>query len=1073
MQPVTTSVIDANANARAPEADHKVRDERADRAATVAAAALAAAPQIDAKIGAAGTIPESQRKQILEHFSKLASLLTNCPVKIDNLQHLPLGQAIDILVVTLLVNMTELARPEMRNPIFFEEVLVTIGDRDWKTIKPGILLKLFHTLAGKLELDSAVVKDIQQQVVRIQLLTGLKDCLDLPINPVKPDKATAKLLINFSGVLVHKVSDLIFPAFRYVYNKLTVFFQEGAHLGSNCTGNWNDGLRLEDRKALFGEFTLLLKRLQKYTSVNANIFQQACRQPIGRVEFSQEQVMRIAELSQKASFGFSKPLQAAQDAFLGFEKWMAITRGTSYSPASKDFVAQIHKEFQSEVVRFYESISTQLPAEMQWPELSEDENRAIASDFMQFLGLVLKQPKDLEQEAKGRSADQDRQMLAALDKWKAKSLDPKFADTFRAECEKAAALLWRNCFQIIKARGDVCKVLFGRRGITSSFYTFLDTLDDFIQHSWKMLLDNPETFKCKMEKGYFLAALNWVKGKAEYDRVNRIDNFLEVLFQRSTDFLKTQTCKCGSPNCTEGNIAVMDANVQTRMREVRSAAEVVHNLSLIISLPGRIFSPIIMQLKPFTVEVQSAEASEEAWCALIDELDNEELEEYAQPKDSCCSTKKCSHRHATRKHNAHADPIEKPEVSLALQAIQSKKVVKVAYPYPDQYDRVLALLRHRLSGLHQMPAHVITPLSVLGKNPPAHVVAVQQQFFMLDCLQSVSEMLHQSKQSANQKLLRYFFRVYENLVVEQGLTAACVTKRPEMELTHRIDHLFEMMQLKASAYVAGQYTKGTIPERYPFSVSLQYRPESEMKVAMDTRIAEFADISAAAFSGEKTITSVVLLKDVEASSKAAQVESAEAEVKELNQRALLRALEVLDRSIKTANGSNELQNMRYHLTNLMQVMKLIEEYPAIRFLNAQAHMALISVQYFIENLGVYLSKLKDAEMHTHSFKAYCEAFQLGEGLPEQMLTLLHELDVRKGSEYLFRYFGIRKKEQISPVMLFQSGVYASSVIARRAYEIGEPVKRSEVRDTCDQFTRQLKKWISLVEGLTTLHLSAK
>lgn len=957
------------------------------------------------------------------------------PITRQHMLMLNLHVVVNISIIALMVRMKEDAAPAKCTPASFQPLLSMLildpknSQYKWVTAPPDTLKKLFNGLAKGLELKPEVY---QHLINNLQVLADQKKYYLNILDDTPLDANNNLPLLQLCGTLIQKASRIIFPVCKNLFNSTRALSERESDKKSRGD---NTDLDKANQK-MFKHYQSSYQMLHGYALSRLQQCERGCKRSKRELN-SNQQVYQLAALCSGTAKVFAKHTNTLLTSIRNQEKYLSLVCSKHFSDHSKRFLEESHREILRPALMFFLSLkitySTPIFAtEAVWPETDKTKklNRFVGILNILAIDVEIAMYND-DKRIKPRVRenvirDLQQKKSKEIETWKQgiPEADQKWIDAFDFGCQSHLDGFSKQLNQAIDEVANVCPEL--QSSIKNTFMQHRESAFFRMHVFINMIRD-------QVQQGKFVVP---------YDSVGLV-KFLEFCHGcLTTSFSKTEYIDRFFRHGT-----VPAAEVYPAMAKHVVIANKLTELSSLINVVPEIFSHIVDPCKEADNIADVAEAADEAWQFYVDiEADD------ANEGDS---------------KSAAAVVPESPSSPLNLSLVKRSAA---PLPYPHGADRMLGRLRHRLAILHKQPDHVVMPQTVLGKNPPFYDNAVNQQFFLLDCLHSVSEMIHGTRNVDTQRFLLKSFRVYENLLIEQVLSAAYAQLHPEDEPLHDMQLLFQSLRMDAKKYVSGAYTKGTIPDRYPHSVPPTLRPrtlskEADVKAASDSitaRVAELQSIYATVFSEDEQKW------DADASTASPKQEKYGFNEDERKQFAACR--EGLVKVLATVNGeSNALRNVRYHLSNLIHIADAIQEFPQLRFLSAFANMALFSTQYLAENLGIHLSILSDAELHTHHLQTYCETFRLGEGLSADHLKTLREIDVGKGSEYPFTYFGRHKGDQVSLLMLSQGGIYAASRIARHAYEAGTALTE-DPKATYHDFSQQVVRMMQLSTALINLHI---
>lgn len=185
-----------------------------------------------------------------------------------------------------------------------------------------------------------------------------------------------------------------------------------------------------------------------------------------------------------------------------------------------------------------------------------------------------------------------------------------------------------------------------------------------------------------------------------------------------------------------------------------------------------------------------------------------------------------------------------------------------------------------------------------------------------------------------------------------------------------------------------------------------------------------------------------------------------------------KALKYVDEAyikLQDVRQKKAIRNVRHHLAGLSHVMRLFSNCPHSRFLSLYHQMAFIHMRYLCENLGVYLTILKDPknEEHSHDLALYYEKYQLGKE-NQEFLTLFKELGKYKEGEYLYQK-ATREKSGVLVKKLFSTYQQAASITRFQDFQ-KQGEKRVSTKQLQEEFTSQLTQFTSSATTLIETHL---
>lgn len=452
--------------------------------------------------------------------------------------------------------------------------------------------------------------------------------------------------------------------------------------------------------------------------------------------------------------------------------------------------------------------------------------------------------------------------------------------------------------------------------------------------------------------------------------------------------------------------------------------------------------------------------------------------------------------------------------------------------YHSPVTTTILQLREKLCAFHAVKGSFSTP-HLVNVNSPKRI-ALMQQLFSIDHIQWTLEMWEKCQNSEQKHLLAEQFLFWGYLSIEQGLTAQYVQANGSVELFHGLSALMSKAPAEINNEWPKVCDRGSLYLRYPSScyrtafgnkqktLSLQLIAEKEnrkphhipsaidlFQKTLPILIKDFISIQVTPLtlnappldSKEHISTLQSLLKQPAdhyrphtASPPAvssASASSASLLKDDLKEKPLLKAADeslykartTLEKTItqletdvefsgqpQANNELTSIRNIAHHLHALSTLPSMFGSFPEQRFLGFHAHTLFMTMQYFIENLGVTLSIRAEDETHTHQL-SYYDAYGLCESLNDKELALIKELDVGKGLEYPFKYFSATYQAIPSNCVKRMSTLYSVSKAATLAEEGFSPedlpgVIISELKE---ELQAKLLVYAKLVEKLIERH----
>lgn len=105
-----------------------------------------------------------------------------------------------------------------------------------------------------------------------------------------------------------------------------------------------------------------------------------------------------------------------------------------------------------------------------------------------------------------------------------------------------------------------------------------------------------------------------------------------------------------------------------------------------------------------------------------------------------------------------------------------------------------------------------------------------------------------------------------------------------------------------------------------------------------------------------------------------------------------------------ASINASISDLSSHINRLLAAMDLLKAFPEQKYLSIHERNVWVSGQYLAELSGIIISQLQENELHTHNLQSYVTLFDLEQVLSQDCLKLLEEIDMKKGSEYIYRKF---------------------------------------------------------------------
>lgn len=116
-----------------------------------------------------------------------------------------------------------------------------------------------------------------------------------------------------------------------------------------------------------------------------------------------------------------------------------------------------------------------------------------------------------------------------------------------------------------------------------------------------------------------------------------------------------------------------------------------------------------------------------------------------------------------------------------------------------------------------------------------------------------------------------------------------------------------------------------------------------------------------------------------------------------------------------------------HLKRIVTAMDLIEVFPQQKFLSMHERNIWVAGQYIAELAGIIISQLQKNKIHTHNLQTFVNFFDLEQILSFDSLRLLEEINLKKGSEYIYGKFS-NKQGGVPLGLKFLSETYEISLL---------------------------------------------
>lgn len=347
---------------------------------------------------------------------------------------------------------------------------------------------------------------------------------------------------------------------------------------------------------------------------------------------------------------------------------------------------------------------------------------------------------------------------------------------------------------------------------------------------------------------------------------------------------------------------------------------------------------------------------------------------------------------------------------------------------------------------------VRSPSDLRGAKLDRSLVAKHQQLHAAHCFQMSVQMLQTAEQVQDQELLAALFFFWGHQWIEQSLTSVYVKKVEAEILPHSLNDLLNALDLGDQYQWVKHANKATFYSRYPFSYASQSEDcplalklntslgkneaaLKEFRGVLESAIQEAVQIQTAAAASVCSSDQETELKALQKSAKAlgstpllnstvkqTVPEDENPELESL-EKCLAEVEEVLNKQTSekfsgtyAKQMSKRLGNVAYHLSMLRRLIGLVKRFSEARYSLIHAQAGVLFAQYLAENLGAFLALKNGINLVTHDLRVYIAFYGLSKSVAEEEMVLLEQLNVKKGSEYVYKYFKDTPKELVSPFM---------------------------------------------------------
>lgn len=556
-------------------------------------------------------------------------------------------------------------------------------------------------------------------------------------------------------------------------------------------------------------------------------------------------------------------------------------------------------------------------------------------------------------------------------------------------------------------------------------------------------------------------------------------------FLRGLGLAKDRDLKIKLEAIKKGNSTDIPNNspiAQAAIKEVADMLKIVQVFESSIAVFKHLFPPLISIRKLVSQEKELQERVQADSCMRLLQL--EEEREAAQRSYEEQSKKKMQVQDAILTKVAAESPTPPPMEAFVPAPPPHSRAES---PFNTSLGKLCFDLRNCIAQTHGMnPADFSLFAPVAGTLPHISQQAAYQEIYAWDSLMTALEMLENCHHASDRTLLIQLVLLFGYIALEQGLTTEYARKFPSSFLQHNLRVLLQGLEIDLKEnHWAEHATCQTNYHRYPgnyrqsatLSLGLECvqkadeKSTSEIYGKLSAWIVDAATLKTAFLSKNCPAERLSLLQQmqsvvtafqasqatVEKEAKAKEQPNLHAQVLDKHAKEIQEALEAFHKHFETQNDSspeatNAFRNASHHLSNLLRALNLFKHFPQQRFLPLHLHVQLFSAQYFIENLGTYLSIQRQQPLYTHvltdyDFKMDAEQFEM-----------LRMLNLQKGSEYLYKYYAD------SPLMLCLNDFHCR---AREAVLLGEEARTAGDRKSLAGLQEDLMRWTERFVKLTS------
>jgi len=474
--------------------------------------------------------------------------------------------------------------------------------------------------------------------------------------------------------------------------------------------------------------------------------------------------------------------------------------------------------------------------------------------------------------------------------------------------------------------------------------------------------------------------------------------------------MMTQTKKNLFGMCVKNEVKDVNAGIEENVNAaINDASKSLTTFIELTMSPYKILSPILLECRQ-GIKSEEIELIDESWMMGVDA-------EPAVSQESPLTESK----EAEIVNNITVQDEEVDEKTFTnpgkLKPVNIKKVTLQSTRHDSAESTLVAGLRTILADYYGIKNEHFAPAQGWGKLQP-YQIAEYQTLHALDMLQWIFE---QAKTAPDQtkKLLNRQFKLHLQLAFEQALTAEYLRRNPKGTRTHSLYFLMNELGLDASLnHWMKDNHYGTLEYRYPFAFK-KLNLNEEFDVEKSGK--DFNEFSLALnqMAGTPSLDELKEKLEVVNTEQPAPEACSDEMVQECQK--IMKTLEktrsnfvqIIQNASLGDQYTKALKNANYHLEHLSYTALLMQQNTENRFLHKHLLMAIFSTQYFLENIGVALSiHHSQTEVHDHDLRVYCNGFGLDKDLSEAEKQTLLDMNVRKGSEYLYNNQRIVKGLQL-------------------------------------------------------------